>query len=123
MKRLKIVGVYLLLSCTLQSVAQGGDKALNQDPVSAQVDGALRDLESGLYTSFAQKRLERLGDETATTIIRNHTLEEMENESVAIGIAKAISLAFTSPNSISLAGDRQPKNSIILVTYLRATVP
>ena len=107
---------YSLTDHQLSISAQEGDNAV------AEVNGALQELQMGLYTSFAAKRLARLGDEAASAIIRSHTLDEMKNEATAVGIAQVINLSFLSPSQIAVESCREPKMSALLLAYLQMSV-
>jgi hypothetical protein len=102
--------------------AGGQERPVESQNNSAAINGALSDMQAGLSTGFAEKRLGRLGDEASDTAIRSHTLEEIRKESMAIAMAKMIALSFSNPDFIVTESNKTPKMSVLLLCYLRSSV-
>jgi hypothetical protein len=117
-------GTWILITLLAVSIcsATGQQNQSDADDNTAAVNGALVELRAGLFTGFTQKRLTQLGDEAANTTIRDHTLEEMRAEPMAIAIARLIAISFNSPTRINKEGDKTPKMSALLLAYLRSSV-
>jgi hypothetical protein len=84
---------------------------------SESVQRAFSEVSRGMYTSWSEKYLARLGDSVApevTQLLANRKANENDS-STAVAL---INMAFASPNQIKNPEDRQPKNTLTMLELL-----
>lgn len=112
-----IVATMLVSMCSVVSLGQ--HKLAENDPQWRQqtVQRAFNEVSAGLYTSWSEKYLARLGDSSAPEIMklvasRNLTKKDAET------VLSLVKMSFANPRLIRGNASKTPTNTLTLLEYL-----
>lgn len=116
----------LATCCTLLVLLTSAGEARAQEKTdiysTATVRGWLQSHAQGFSASFIEKRVPRLGDRAAISLLKVLKDEEVTDPAKVKLFLPLMHAAFDSPNSITLPEDRQPQVTLLLLNYLKQEV-
>jgi hypothetical protein len=109
----------LLATLSMSAAGQGTGQVgtLRSDDAEHTVRTALAQFSQGLYTSWAEKDLNRLGDASSvalTKVLRDKDLNAADVDH----ILAVITMSFAAPKLIQVDSDRQPRTALFVLKYL-----
>ena len=116
MKRLL---VSLMVFCALVEVALAGEGS--KDPYSEELVTVIARRTAPLI-SMQEKVINRLGDAAAIGLIRHAGVQAPSTPGEIEGILFVVRMAFGAPDIISTGADREPKATLVLLSWL-TTLP
>lgn len=103
-----------------------GGQSHTPEPDPYHVDAVKADLQSrstGPMIFSAYKHMARLGDDASIAILKILDERDLTNPEMVKRFLGTIRTSFSSPQFISREEDKKPKVTVLLLNYLRLTVP
>lgn len=112
---------YLIVMCLMALMAAmlPSSQSEKDDPYSVgTVRAALREQSTGVFNSWTQKYLDRLGDGASIAILKGLSERELLDPQTLKSLLPIIHDAFSEPQFISLDLNKQPQITILLLNHL-----
>ncbi len=102
-----------VLFCSLAFAQNEDDPHLRQETVQR----AFSEVSRGLYTSWSEKYLARLGDSVALEVMKLLQQKKVTAKDAATAVS-LVNMSFAAPRMIRNEADRHPKNTLSLLDDL-----
>jgi hypothetical protein len=116
--------IVAVLIVTISSIAVGQRKLAEDNPQWRQqtVERAFAEVSAGMYSSWSEKYLARLGDSAAPEIMKLVAARPLTQRNANTAL-QLVNMSFAYPGLIRHIASRTPTNTLVLLNYLDAHVP